>query len=70
VAAALEKCDGRLATPGSVTQTIYKLRIALHAAEQNWFLVQTDRRGAVRFALRAEAAEAGQFGATAPFARA
>lgn len=66
VAVALEKHDGRPATPGSVTQTIYKLRIAFHAAEQNWFLVQTDRRGGVRFALRAEGTEAEPSVAPAP----
>jgi DNA-binding winged helix-turn-helix (wHTH) protein len=41
-----------------VTQTIYKLRAALRDAGQNWFLIQTDRRGGVRFALRRDAAAA------------
>jgi hypothetical protein len=56
VATALAGLRGQATTPNSITQTIYKLRVVFHAAEQNWFLVQTDRRGAVRFALRREAA--------------
>jgi hypothetical protein len=40
----------------AVAQAIYKLRVALRDAGQNWFFVQTDRRGRVRFALRKELA--------------
>lgn len=53
---ALAKYTGRAATPRNVTHTIYKLRKALREAGQNWFFIQTDHHGRVRFALRAEAA--------------
>ena len=57
VGAALAKHTGRAASARSVTQTIYKLRAAFRDAGQNWFLIQTDHRGAVRFALRNDIAD-------------
>jgi hypothetical protein len=56
VAHGIAKADGRPVKRDDVTQTLFKLRRAFRAAEQNWFLIQSDRRGQVRFALRAGAA--------------
>ena len=56
VSVALAKYTGRTATARNVTHTTYKLRKALRDAGQNWFFVQTDQRGNVRFALREAAA--------------
>lgn len=56
VAAALGKDTGRPTSLRNLTQTIYKLRRAFRDAGQNWFLIQTDRRGSLRFALRVDTA--------------
>jgi hypothetical protein len=55
MAAALTQRTGRATTARNVTHTLYKLRKAFRDARQNWFLIQTDRDGAVRFALRRDA---------------
>ncbi len=55
VAAALGKITGRATSTRNVIQSIHKLRRAFRDAGQNWFLIHTDRRGAVRFALRPQA---------------
>jgi len=57
VATQLDKNGGRTASRHSVAQTIHRLRTSLQHAGQNWLLVQTDRRGATRFAIRRDAAE-------------
>jgi hypothetical protein len=57
VAAALSKETGRVTTRRNVVHTIYRLRKAFRLAGQNWFLIQTDRRGNVRFALRSARVE-------------
>jgi hypothetical protein len=59
VAARLSKRGGRPTSTRHVAQSIYTLRLALRRAGQNWFLVQTDRRGSVRFALRSARGAAG-----------
>jgi hypothetical protein len=56
VATELGKNEGRVANPHSIDQTIHRLRTALKQAGQNWFFVQTNRRGMVRFALRHDTA--------------
>jgi hypothetical protein len=57
VAAALTKLTGRATTRRNVTTTIHRLRTALRAENQNWFYIQTDHRGAIRFALRLSATD-------------
>jgi hypothetical protein len=52
VAALLEKRGGRPVTTDNVSKTIHRLRTVLYDEGQNYFLVQIDRHGSVRFALR------------------
>jgi hypothetical protein len=52
VTAVWVKHEHRAPTAAALTQAIYKLRVMFQAAEQNWLLVQTDRRKGMRFALR------------------